>query len=69
MTDTVLNQILNQLQALQASQQALQAKVRRTIDTSGISAGGLIECGWLLSLIGRQSCHHPYCSRLSRLRV
>ena len=35
MPDTVLNQILNQLQALQASQQALQAKVRRTIDAWG----------------------------------
>ena len=34
MTDAVLNQILNQLQALQVSQQALQAKVRRTVDAS-----------------------------------
>ena len=36
MSDAVLNQILTQLQALQASQQALQAKVRRSIDPSGI---------------------------------
>ena len=35
MSDAVLNQILNQLQALQVSQQALQAKVRRTIDAWG----------------------------------
>jgi len=35
MSDAVLNQILTQLQALQASQQALQAKVCRTVDPSG----------------------------------
>ena len=34
MSDTVLNQILTQLQALQASQQALQAKVRPPVDPS-----------------------------------
>lgn len=36
MSDAVLNQILHQLQALQVSQQSLQAKVRRTVDTTGI---------------------------------
>ena len=34
MSDAVLNQILSQLQALQASQQSLQAKVYRTADGS-----------------------------------
>jgi len=43
MSDAVLNQILHQLQALQVSQQALQAKVRRTIDTSCIRKSGLIK--------------------------
>ena len=36
MSDAVLNQILTQLQVLQASQQALQAKVRQTIDPGGV---------------------------------
>lgn len=36
MSDAVLNQILTQLQALQASQQALQTKVCRTVDTKRI---------------------------------
>ena len=43
MSDTVLNQILHQLQALQVSQQALQAKVRRTIDASGSGRDGLTK--------------------------
>lgn len=50
MTDSVLHkldQVLNQLQTLQVSHQALQTKVRRTIDTSGIRMGGLIKCGWV----------------------
>ena len=57
MSDAVLNQILHQLQALQVSQQALQAKVRQTIVASCIRKSGLIRSGRLLQLIGRQSCH------------
>jgi len=67
MSDAVLNQILHQLQALQVSQQALQAKVRRIIDASRIRNSGLIKSCWLL--VGRQSCHPPQRSTLSELRV
>jgi hypothetical protein len=57
MSDAVLNQILHQLQALQVSQQALQAKVRRIIDAGRLRKSRMTESGWLLSLVGRQSRH------------
>ena len=57
MSDAVLNQILNQLQALQLSQQSLQAKVRRTVDARSIP--GVANRVWLVSVAHRSTVLSP----------